>query len=411
MKVIIATLLAGQLAGCAMLPGRHPNVANGTGDINNTASVTKQSDATENCVPDVERHLVPQATGQNSIQANGPGWQSCLTNTDSEFTDGPSYPFVQRFPTTISGTVFDTETSKSTFGILPASTVLAIPEDPERQVGNSPIFVAVDPHTGAVKSVFIDDQPGCSKPHFRFSQVWDYPVVQNLIGDEQNFYSCPSLACLTVGLGSSAILANTNLDQEFRQAVHGGAGAGSNNLAWMTDLGNGYYVIPSLAGIWAVDYLIDSNSVGTDHPVAECLQEWSARSLRGMTVGAAPLVALQYLIGSSRPGQDPNGSHWDPFQSSHGVSGNAFIGAVPFWTAAQMTENLPLEAGFYALGTLGGIARIHTDSHYLSQVVMGWWLAGLSVAAVDCTELQHKQWMVSPTVFDDGAGITLVRQW
>jgi len=84
---------------------------------------------------------------------------------------------------------------------------------------------------------------------------------------------------------------------------------------------------------------------------------------------------------------------------------------VPFWTAAQMTDCVPLEAGFYAMGSLAGIARLQTDSHYLSQVVLGWWIAGLSVAAVDCTEYQKRSWQVMPMITDGGAGMAVMHQW
>jgi len=129
--------------------------------------------------------------------------------------------------------------------------------------------------------------------------------------------------------------------------------------------------------------------------------------MRGLIVGATPLLSLQYLIGSSRPSAG-TGSQWEPFKSSHGVSGHAFVGAVPLWTAAQMTDCCALEAGFYTAGTLAGWSRIHTDAHYFSQVLLGWWLAGLSVSAVNHTELGKHDWYVMPTLDDGGTGISLI---
>jgi hypothetical protein len=206
-------------------------------------------------------------------------------------------------------------------------------------------------------------------------------------------------------------LANTNLDEQFRQAVHGPANSHNNSLMWAKDLGTGQYVIPGLLGVYAVDYWIDSGAAPGERPVAEALQQWSGRSLRGLTVGAVPVLALQYAIGSSRPGESSAGSKWKPFQDNNGVSGHAFVGAVPFWTAAQMTDNIPLEAAFYAGGTLAGISRIHDDAHYLSQVVMGWWIAGLSVAAVNNTEWEKRQWQVMPMMIEGGSGIGVMHQW
>jgi hypothetical protein len=227
--------------------------------------------------------------------------------------------------------------------------------------------------------VVIDDGNRCAPQRPFFARMMDHPLVYNLVSDERNFYSCCSLEWLAAGLGTSAILANTNLDEQFRESIHGPVHKNSTNLNWMKDFGTGQYVIPALAGIWMADVLIESTAPG-QQPIVEGLEEWSGRSLRGLIVGAVPVVALQSIIGSSRPGMSSAGSRWTPFQSSHGVSGHAFVGAVPFWTAAQMTDCVPLEAGFYAMGSLAGIARLQTDSHYLSQVVLGWWIAGLSVA-------------------------------
>ena len=46
-----------------------------------------------------------------------------------------------------------------------------------------------------------------------------------------------------------------------------------------------------------------------------------------------------------------------------------------------------------------------------SQVVLGWWLAYLSASAVNWTEKSKSDWLVTPTVSDDGAAIWFVRAW
>jgi hypothetical protein len=129
--------------------------------------------------------------------------------------------------------------------------------------------------------------------------------------------------------------------------------------------------------------------------------------MRGLIVGAVPVLSLQYLIGSARPNADTT-SHWEPFKSTHGVSGHAFVCAVPFWTAAQMTDSWMMEGGLFTMGTMAGWSRIHTDTHYLSQVLLGWWLAGLSVSAVNHTQWETHQWYLTPTLDDGGVGISLI---
>jgi hypothetical protein len=272
-------------------------------------------------------------------------------------------------------------------------------------------FTVLDAPGGAPQAVVLNDTapydvlpPSCSPPP-------KFTVFDTLLADQKNFYSCSSLTWLGAGLGVSAIFANTNLDQDIRSSVGGPENKYSTDLNWAKAFGSGQYVIPGLVGVFALDYCINAYGQPGEHPVAGWLQEWSGRSLRAMTVGAVPLLTLQYAIGSSRPGESSAGSRWTPFQDNNGVSGHAFVGAIPFWTAAQMTDSIPLQAGLYAMGTLPGISRIHTDSHYTSQVIMGWWLAGVSVAAVNHTEWQKNHWYVGPAMIDGAPGLTVMHEW
>jgi membrane-associated phospholipid phosphatase len=114
-------------------------------------------------------------------------------------------------------------------------------------------------------------------------------------------------------------------------------------------------------------------------------------------------------LGPARPSDNsPYSSHWEPFVSSHGVSGHAFVGAVPFLAAAEMTDDPLLKVGLIGLSTLPGWSRINDDAHYLSQVVLGWWLAFLSTAAVDHTEILHSRVCVVPLTDDNTVGIGLL---
>ena len=79
-------------------------------------------------------------------------------------------------------------------------------------------------------------------------------------------------------------------------------------------------------------------------------------------------------------------SHWHPFRRANAVSGHAYIGAIPFITAAQMTDKPVVKGLFYVLSTVCAWSRINDDAHYLSQAVLGWYLAYLSVRAVTKTE-------------------------
>ena len=59
---------------------------------------------------------------------------------------------------------------------------------------------------------------------------------------------------------------------------------------------------------------------------------------------------------------------------------------MPFITAAQMIENPWLKGVFYACSVLPAWSRVNDNDHYLSQVILGWYLAYLSARTVSQTE-------------------------
>ena len=91
------------------------------------------------------------------------------------------------------------------------------------------------------------------------------------------------------------------------------------------------------------------------------------------------------LLAAATGGDRPNegDSKWGAYQNFHGVSGHTYFSAIPFITAAKMSENPYQRAIFYGISTLPGLSRINDDKHYFSQVALGWYLAYLSCAVVD----------------------------
>ena len=115
--------------------------------------------------------------------------------------------------------------------------------------------------------------------------------------------------------------------------------------------------------------------------------EYAARTTRAYLVGLPPLLVFQSLLGAGRPSlEDKRGSYWRPFHNDNAVSGHSFIGAMPFITAAQMVENPWLKGVFYTCSVLPAWSRVNDNAHYLSQTILGWYLAYLSVRAVSQTE-------------------------
>jgi hypothetical protein len=116
--------------------------------------------------------------------------------------------------------------------------------------------------------------------------------------------------------------------------------------------------------------------------------------------------------GASRPSEDV-GSQWHFFNDNNGVSGHAFVGAVPFLAAADMVESPLLKGTLYVCSTFVGFSRMTDDAHYPSQVFLGWYLAWASARAVDATELEFAgmELKVMPLPIGDLGGVGVVGSW
>ncbi len=219
--------------------------------------------------------------------------------------------------------------------------------------------------------------------------------------DYRHYYSWPNLGLLGLGIGAAAPLANTSADSSFqrwyqRQARHGAVDSVADVVNYIGQL---WVVAPvalevaGLAGRAPEDYRTDGG-----------LYEWSNRSLRAIATGFPPVVALYGILGASRPDRDA--SRWRPFNDHHGISGHTFMGAVPFLTAAAMTDNPWLKYPLVAGSMLTGWARVHMNRHYLSQVALGWWMAYLAVRSVGDTQAERGVTVV-PTFHAGGPGVGL----
>jgi hypothetical protein len=257
-------------------------------------------------------------------------------------------------------------------------------------------------------SQFVDPRYIANSQHPDDLGVWEKGCnfygdqFHRLVQDYQNFYLSENVLWLGVAVAILAPLANTNADQEIRNWYQRGAGNGRSHAAdqaatVFNQFGDWGYVVPALfACSW-------TGFFGDDSPALVCVGDFGNRSLRALAVGAPTVGILQFGLGSGRPDDTPD-SHWRPFHDNHGVSGNAFVGAVPFLTAASMTDNLALKS-LFVVGSFGpSWSRIHYDDHYLSQVLLGWSIAYLSVQSVNQTEADSRFHIV-PCDIPKGVGI------
>lgn len=221
--------------------------------------------------------------------------------------------------------------------------------------------------------------------------------------DHMHFYSLTRMRDLSVGVAVAAALANTRADEGIRDdfldnITNVGVGEYAEEIHKAKFLGDGFYTLPLFAGMALTGRLFD------EAPPLVIGGEWGERSLRTILVGGPPMLGLQYALGASRPDETHEKSEWQPFQDNNGVSGHAFMGAIPFLSAAKMTDDPYLKATFYVASTLPGLSRITDDDHYPSQVLLGWWIAYLAASAADDTYEMSENVTVFPLLLPDGIG-------
>lgn len=228
--------------------------------------------------------------------------------------------------------------------------------------------------------------------------------------DYRNFYSCDSLTCITAAFGAGALMANTGFDTTMQNAWMTGVEPTSLGTFFLgcKDIGEGRYSLP-IFGVAAATGLVLEGQ-----PVGDALGGWGSRSLRMFVVGAPPLYVLQWATGSSRPNDNSSaGSDWSFFNDNNGVSGHAFVGAIPFLAAADMVESPLLKGTLYVCSTFVGFSRMTSDAHYPSQVFLGWYLAWASSMAVSRTETHFAgmEVRVVPLPTADLGGMGVEARW
>ncbi|MCL0068299.1 phosphatase PAP2 family protein [Thermodesulfovibrionales bacterium] len=219
-------------------------------------------------------------------------------------------------------------------------------------------------------------------------------IVQNVIQDYKNFYDRETLGSLAISIGVAGVIANTPLDEEiqdwYQRSLRSRA---TDNFSEIKKIPGNRETIFIILGA-AASNIIKDTVVG----------EWGNRTLRALLVGGPPTALLQVGLGAGRPKED--GSDWQPFEDNNAVSGHAFLGAIPFLTAAEMTYNPHWRVFLYLVSTLCGLSRINDDAHFLSQAMLGWWIAYLATTSVNKTETEKKLAVV-PFAIPNGAELRL----
>ena len=223
--------------------------------------------------------------------------------------------------------------------------------------------------------------------------------------DYKNFYSTNRLVRMSFVFAGGALVANTALDQNIQNwyQEHVRTSRTDDISKAAKFFGEGRYMIPfSLVSAVAGTYLVKIPVLG----------KWGSYAFRSYLVGGPPLVILQRLTGGSRPGEREEDSRWNPLKDDNGVSGHAFVGAVPFLVLAHMSEQKPLlKYLFYTASFFPALSRINDNMHYPSQAGLGWYLAWEATGSVRETTGKKKNLSVVPVIGNDSFLVYLQLRW
>lgn len=198
-------------------------------------------------------------------------------------------------------------------------------------------------------------------------------------GDYQRFYSASTLRHSAPMLGWAVASAHCGVDARIREHYqsHYRGYTGDRVAVFCKLPGEGKYMIPAALLTASLQW------VSEDEPFINSMAGWGQAVTRAYLIGAPPMLLMQRLSGGSRPDETGHAAQWRLGRDANGVSGHAFMGAVPFLSLAEMLRESPVAHGFcLAVSALPAWSRVHDDKHYVSQAILGWLMAHLSVRAV-----------------------------
>ncbi len=110
-------------------------------------------------------------------------------------------------------------------------------------------------------------------------------VAGDIYSDYRNFHSRSGLALLGLGIGMHAILANTSLDQQFRDSFQDHAVGDPNALEIGRHLGEIWVTIPLVVATWSLGECLEQESDEGRRRVGQRLNAWGAKPVARCLLG------------------------------------------------------------------------------------------------------------------------------
>lgn len=230
----------------------------------------------------------------------------------------------------------------------------------------------------------------------------------------KDFYSVDTGLNFGSALLMCGVLANTSLDRKFQDWYGDNVSCSfTEDIADFSKVfGDGRIFVP-LAVVASLTYRWADGRYEIDSPFVHKSGTFFSRTCRAYGVGAPALLLGQFMLGAGRPGDRAWHSQWKPFKDANSISGHGFIGAIPFLTAAEMTDCWWLKGVLYLGSTMTAWGRVEDDAHYLSQSILGWYLAYLTVRSISRTEEKFlpRGLTIFPLTQPDNLGLGVHYTW
>jgi membrane-associated phospholipid phosphatase len=203
-------------------------------------------------------------------------------------------------------------------------------------------------------------------------------------------------------IGGGLILTGAFLDKPIRDAAQRNRSTSSDRFFKdIEKFGTKQYELPVAIGFYAFGALADNYEAKT-----VALDGFSASVISSLATSA-----IKGIVGRKRPntGLGPHSFH--PFQGDYSFPSGHATGAFAFASViAAHYDDVWIDASAYTIASLVGVARIHLDAHWTSDVIAGGLIGGLighHLVAFNRKLREGNDSSLMPTVGTDGGELTL----
>jgi membrane-associated phospholipid phosphatase len=207
----------------------------------------------------------------------------------------------------------------------------------------------------------------------------------------------------TAGLiGGGLVLTGAFLDKPIRDAAQRNRSSGSDRFFKdIEKFGTKQYELPVAVGFYAYGALADNYEAK-----AVALDGFSASVIASLVTSG-----IKGIVGRKRPntGLGPHAFH--PFQGDYSFPSGHATGAFAFASViAAHYDDVWVDASAYTIASLVGVARIHLDAHWTSDVIAGGLIGGLighHLVEFNRRWRAENESSLMPTLGTDGSQLTL----